>query len=442
MSSDLERRIREARAALPEPDAEATRRAHARALGAVRRRRPRVRLAILAGVVFGIALALGAGLGTLIPPSGTAARGPVGLGFLPEPGWFALQSGSRAMRGQPAVAIAANVPFDPDDDVRGLAESSGLPYSTLLGLPPHGIVIVATFTPYREQFWAGSRFAREKLPLRVRDAVPYIQYGAQVRPEEPLGQYQLRAAVDEYNVDVNIYFGSLSPSSALRTEAQRQLDQLVVRSPHPRRPAATSEASTLSGGAIDRTLLCATAPTGGIYEIEARAHRGIREGPSRWKQLPFAVVGSGGTAGRANTPELFDNSLAWISAARATATTTVDTEFMAVPVSALGTLAVKAGCRTTTTPVPLTPAGLEGGAASPFGDELDCSSPRRVLVRVRAVLGAPTSLRKRGMVLKTTVPVKEARLTIRTQTGKPLVYAEVFESGKARLFTAKGCVPD
>ena len=442
MSSDLERRIREARAALPEPDAEATRRAHARALGAVRRRRPRVRLAILAGVVFGIALALGAGLGTLIAPSGSAARGPVGLGFLPEPGWFVLQSGSRAVRGQPAVAIAANVPFDPDDDVRGLAESSGLPYSTLLTLPPHGIVIVVTFTPYREQLLAGNRFDEESLPLHVRDAVPYIQYGAQVRPEEPLGQYQLRAAVNEHNIDVNIYFGSPAPSSALRAEAQRQLDQLVVRSARPREPAASSEASAPSVGAIDRTLLCATAPTGGIYEIEARAHEGIRESPSQWKQLPFAVVGSGGTAGRANSPALFDNSLVWISAGRATATTTVDTEFMAVPLLALGTLAVKAGCRTTKTRVPLTAAGLQGGAASPFGDEVDCSSPRRVLLRVRAVLEAPTSLRRRGTLLKTSAPVKEARLAVRTQAGKPLVYAEVFESGKARLFTAPGCVPD
>ena len=442
MSSELDRLLRDARKTLPEPDAASTQRARQRALGAIRRRRPRLRLAVLAGAALVVALGLGVGLGSLIAQSGSAARGPTGFGFLPEPGWFALQSAVPANSDQPAVAVAASVPFAPDDDNRGLADPSGLPYSTLLRLPPDGIVIVASALVRGEEQRYGAPYPEHELPLRVRDSVPFIQYGTQVRPEQPLGQYQLRSAINGYDVDLTFYFGTPRPSSALLAEAQGQLDRLVVRSSRPRRSAASSEASAPSAGAIDRTLLCATAPRGGVYEIEARAHRGIREGPSRWKQLPFAVVGSGGTAGRANSPALFDNSLAWISAGRATATTTVDTEFMAVPVSALGTLAVKAGCRTTKTPVPLTPTGLEGGATSPFGDELDCSSPRRVLVRVRAVLGAPTSLRKRGTLLKTTIPVKEARLAVRTQNGKPLVYAEVFESGKARLFTAPGCVPD
>ena len=37
------------------------------------------------------------------------------------------------------------------------------------------------------------------------------------------------------------------------------------------------------------------------------------------------------------------------------------------------------------------------------------------------------------------MPVREAKLAVRTLAGKPLVYADLRESGKARLFTAKGC---
>jgi hypothetical protein len=38
--------------------------------------------------------------------------------------------------------------------------------------------------------------------------------------------------------------------------------------------------------------------------------------------------------------------------------------------------------------------------------------------------------------------VKTASLAVRTQSGKPLVYAQVFESGKSFLYTAPSCFPD
>ena len=86
------------------------------------------------------AIVLGVTAGSLNAPTGTAAREPAVLGFVPEPGWFALQSPPPAVPGQQTVAVAANVPFARDDVIHGLVEPSGLPYSTLLGLPPTGIV--------------------------------------------------------------------------------------------------------------------------------------------------------------------------------------------------------------------------------------------------------------------------------------------------------------
>ncbi len=450
MSSDLERRLREARAALPEPDAEATRLAYARALGAARRRRPRVRVAVLACVALGIALTLGAGVGTLIAPSGTAARGPVGLGFLPEPGWFVLQSGAQATSSAPATAIASNLPFDPDDDVRGLAESSGLPYATLLALPSRGVVITATFTPRGEQPWSDALFTPAKLPLEVRDAIPEARFGMQVRPEEPLGHFQLRAAVHGHNVDVHIYFGTPSPSTPQRVAAQSQLDRLVVRStvsnevrsgaiPGRR---ATSEAQ-LATRVIDRTVVCTTAFIGGVHEIEASAREGFGGSRRSWDRPPLAAVTTGSTG---SAEKALDNMLGWVTAGRPSATATVIPDpfvGFTYPIRTWGTLAMnRTQCNPVATRVPLTAKGLTGGRVGALGQAYDCGAPRRVLVRMRAILESPASLREHRQFLDTKTPVRESYVAVATQTGKPLVQAEVFESGKARLFISKRCVPD
>ncbi|MGH3134133.1 MAG: hypothetical protein ACRDNY_10425 [Gaiellaceae bacterium] len=454
MSSELERLLREARESLPGPGDAVTKRARARALAAIRRRGPRVRVAALVGIAFAIALVLGAGIGTLIAPSGTAARGPVGLGFLPEPGWYVLQSGARATLTQPATAVAANVAFDPDDDVRGLAESSGLPYATLLELPPRGIVIVATFIPRGDEPWADARFDTDTLPLRMRDAVPYIQYGAQVRPEQPLAQYELRAAVGGHNVDLNIYFGTPTPSTDLIAEAQRQLDRLVVGPARTNEraarqtvtapsAAATPPVSRASGPVIDRTMICETDAHGGIHEVEARAHAGYRSGSS-WAKLPYAIVTTGGAGGALSGNQAAPaTALAWITAGSPVADTTVDSDFYTFPVKVSGTLGIhRTRCKASKARVALTRDGLRGGAASALGDERDCVAPRRVLLRVRARLQSAGTLKRRQMFFATNVPLAEAKLVVRTLSGKPLVYAQAFQSGKTPFFTARSCVRD
>jgi hypothetical protein len=447
VSSDFERRLTEARQSLPKPDAGATGRARARALAALGRRSRRLRsLLVLAGALVA-AIGLGVGIGASVAPSGTAARGPVGLGFLPEPGWFVLQSGARASTSSPAVAIASNVPFAADDDVGGAAESSALPYSTLLRLPDHGVVIAATFTPRGVEPWLDARFVSRTLPLRLPASVPKAQFGAQLRPEEPLGVYGMDAAVNGHNVDLHVYFGSPQPSADVIERAQRQLSLLVVRAIREARPVHTPSASrraALPRAVIDHTYVCATAPLGGIYEIEARARAGTRQAgaPSTWFQLPLASVTTGGVRSSAAA---LDNMLTWVSAGRPSDTTTVIPNPFAdfsYPIRAWGTLAVNRRlCRPTSARVPFTRKGLTGGAASQLGEELDCVSPRRVLVRVRAIASSST-LKQYRQFVRTTEPVQEARLAVQVPSGKPVIYAELFQSGKARLFTARGCAPD
>jgi hypothetical protein len=446
VSSELERRLREARETLPGPADAATGRARERALDALRRRPRRFRSALTLAGALVVAIGLGVAIGASVTPSGTAARGPVGLGFLPEPGWFVLQSGARASTSFPAVAMASSVPFDPDDDVGGAPESSGLPYSTLLRLPPHGIVIVATFTPRDVERWRDASFSSRKLPLRLPVVAVEGRFGAQVRPEEPLGVYGLDAAVNGHNVDLRIYFGTRQPSPEMIERAQRQLDLLVVRSERPservREPLVSAPAAG-QAAVIDRTYLCATRSSGGINEIEARAHAGVRRGRPSWDEVPLAGITTGSSTGGAATS--LDNDLAWMTAGRPGATARIiDDPFagFTYPVRVWGTLAVNRKlCRPSSARVPLARKGLSGGSADPLGDTLDCAAPRRVLVRLRAIASS-SALKQHRQFLRTTEPVREARLAMRTESGRPLVYAEVFESGKARLFTAQGCVPD
>jgi hypothetical protein len=451
VSSDFERFLREAREGLPGPDPRVTNEARIRSVLAVRPRRRRLRTAALLAAALVVTAALGVGVGTLIAPSGTAARGPVGLGFLPEPGWYALQSSARATATSPANAMASNVPFHPDDDVQGSAESSALPYSTLLSLPPHGVVITTTFTLSEGQLYLAAAYPPTKLPLKVSDAAPENLFGEQVRPEEPLGHQSLRASVNGHNVDLHVYFGTPNPPRSLVREAQRQLDRLVVRGANanpgadqaPRAPAPARTLSSANAVTVDRTLLCTTRTHGGIHEVEARAHEGFRV-DGRWAKLAYATLTSGGAGGAlSGNQNVSPNALAWMTAGMANAETTVDSEFWTFPVRTGGTFGYhRSHCSPTKTSVALTREGLEGGATGPLGEERDCATPTRILLRMRARFVSRGALQKRGDFVSTKVPILDAKLSMRTPAGKPLLYAEVFQSGKTRLYGARGCVLD
>lgn len=190
-----------------------------------------------------------------------------------------------------------------------------------------------------------------------------------------------------------------------------------------------------AGSVVERTLRCATSPSGGIREVEARANAGTRL-HGDWVRLPFGAASTG------NVTYALTDSLAWITAGKPTAGTTLDLDFRSSAVRDWGTLGVSRACRAVSARVPLVPSGLKGGAASPLGDTFDCPTPRHVLLRVRAIAVTETTLRIRGDFLRTTVPMKSGQIAVRTEEGKPIMYSEVFENGTARLYTAKGCVSD
>jgi hypothetical protein len=192
---------------------------------------------------------------------------------------------------------------------------------------------------------------------------------------------------------------------------------------------------------LDRTYACAHRAFGDVEEVQTRAGTGIRETRSTWKQLPYAAAQAGrSTSSPYSRWGELTFSYAWITAGAPSRTTRINNEWrddVGVP----ATLAVSSkACRPASKRIPLSRAGLSGSAASPFGEEFDCRTPRRFLVRVRAVFAGRTTLRSRDGFLATRTPAREAQLAVRTEKGKPLVYAEVRDSGKASLFTANGCV--
>ena len=106
-----------------------------------------------------------------------------------------------------------------------------------------------------------------------------------------------------------------------------------------------------------------------------------------------------------------------------------------------GTLGVNSEqCKPSNLAVPLTSAGLRGGAIDRAGVSIECPVSRRLLIRFRATVQGTAALRDRARIfLATNAPAREAKVAVRTLAGKPLAYADVSDSGKARLFTAKGC---
>ena len=158
---DLFGRLRESIHGPPDDDLRAiARRASAEQRVAVRPRRPArwAKLGVAAALV--LASAAGFGLGSWLAPSVTAGEERSGLGFLPAQGWTVIQSGSLGPTGE-ARAVAANVPLDAADDLRGL------PLATLDSLPTRGVVIFATFAP-RGDPGAGLRLRTERAAIADR----------------------------------------------------------------------------------------------------------------------------------------------------------------------------------------------------------------------------------------------------------------------------------
>jgi hypothetical protein len=206
-------------------------------------------------------------------------------------------------------------------------------------------------------------------------------------------------------------------------------------------PTATAQSAPAL--VIDRTFVCVPGLVGGIRKFEARAHRGTGLRGARWDRPAFVALSTTGAGGSAATA--IQSEMAWMTAGRPLPSSTVidarvpGYEF---PIAVWGTLAVNNRvCNASSKRVALGTRRLVSQDVGSFDDRYDCTNPR-VFVHVRATLASRSSLRSFGGFLRTTVPVRRAELMIRTASGRPLVYAQVLESGKSSLFTAPSCFPD
>jgi hypothetical protein len=141
------------------------------------------------------------------------------------------------------------------------------------------------------------------------------------------------------------------------------------------------------------------------------------------------------------------DSIAWISAGSFNRDTKLDIPnwgAAVVTAQAYGTLAVNTHlCRPAQTLIPLTAQTLEGGAVAQLNEEFDCEAPRRVLLRVRATSTSEIRLTRDRQFLKARTGFGAAYVAVRTPTGRPLLFATVADSGKARIFVApRSCSPD
>ena len=95
-------------------------------------------------------------------------------------------------------------------------------------------------------------------------------------------------------------------------------------------------------------------------------------------------------------------------------------------------------CRAVRSTVPLSPRGLAGGRASQLGERFECVVPRRVFVRIRAEFRESVQASRTEVA----VPLRSGRIAVRAASGRTIVYADVLESGRARLYLAANCVRD
>ena len=221
--NEFERRLRELRDKVPEPEPELLEQVRASLIAgrgeggpqASRRGRPGGGALLVAVTALLLGSAVGFGVGRVFDPNGgeAAAAPSYGIGFLPADGWNVVQNGIH--RGRGTTAIAATIPLDSSDVSRG-----GFPRDTVMDLPADGVLISATVYPngYLPQ-WV---LPRLRAPLHLTDAA----FG---QPNPDRTYYRILANVNGQDVQVRIVFGASVPPETATLEADRQLSRIVVR---------------------------------------------------------------------------------------------------------------------------------------------------------------------------------------------------------------------
>ena len=165
-----------------------------------------------------------------------------------------------------------------------------------------------------------------------------------------------------------------------------------------------AEARPAASRIVDRTFLCSTVVTHGRQrDLDILADpRTTSEFAGVTRTIPaHLVVGSG--------PDTPDSDLV---AVRSRQIRGISEVFPA------GVYASARRCAATRISVPLSPKGLAGPPVT-WGRQLNCLVPGRVLVRVRAALGAPAAWRGAGSVyVGAGKNVVEAALAVRVESTK------------------------
>src|SRR3954447_24225486 len=213
--SDLERTIREAREALPEPHDDATERARRAVLGTRSRRRQR-RLAAGA-IAFAAALAGAFALGLALAPGGATKPPAAGPGFLPAQGWETFQTGLVQEPLAP-TATAATVPLGHD------VLDETFPWQTIATLRRGQVLLEALFSNTGQVQGIDAEFPRRSLPLSFGDAAA----GVTLEGSPPgITARRLEARVNGWNLDLLVFTrGRITPDA--RASAQQELTRLVV----------------------------------------------------------------------------------------------------------------------------------------------------------------------------------------------------------------------
>jgi hypothetical protein len=178
---------------------------------------------------------------------------------------------------------------------------------------------------------------------------------------------------------------------------------------------------------IDRTLACTSGAQGGARVIFLRAQSAYGQGGTlEWlAQATVSTPGQPIPSKPGYRPTLAGATAGWPPPK---------------PLTSGGLGFEGRRCKTTRTRVAFSRQGLTGGRAAQLGDELQCVVPKSLLVRVRAVFREPVDLAVVNRSYSAVGRIEQGQVAVRTTDGKPLVYADVSDSGRARLFTAKGCV--
>ena len=192
------------------------------------------------------------------------------------------------------------------------------------------------------------------------------------------------------------------------------------------RPASGAPASPAATRAVDRTLLCRVGYSGGARLLLLTARSAARRGDALGWLAHATVSTPGNPLSRQNAaPTLAGVSAGWPPPP---------------PLTTGGLGYDNTRCGPSRAKVPLSAKGLTGGVASAFGEDLRCVVGKTVVVHVRATFREPVveEPNKAGGFVSALGRMETGQIAVRTLSGKPLVYADVADGGRARLFT-KGC---